>query len=227
MKTRYWFREVLRESGCESAEQLTQACKVAGGLIDLYKIRWERYVDGGQVVQPKTLREVENHFPNTSIFYHVGPHMGLPLWKILEGDIDICKKHINEVLFVNFNIDIRNIIWEQKAVSLLKLFLPTNYWEQLGKPLLANENLVAMAFEDQDNPTAEHVNFSGSSISAVFAMYHIGKLTESDKIQLIVDYLLEGLKQKAIVSEFDDFLGNEVLAYVDKHMPIMKKPYLD
>ncbi len=117
LRTRCWFRQVFKRSGCDSPDKVQEAFSQAIALdrferiskeFHAIDIRWREYLCGDTRPSPKILDAIHNVFRVSRDFYEDGPS-GLLLWKAL-AIIDPQKLNT----LVNYSADVDGLIADMR-----------------------------------------------------------------------------------------------------------------
>lgn len=154
LRSKFWCHQVVTRLGFKSAAELTNAAKTDPKLGALVGVAFVKY-ENGQSLIAKTLQAVDEVIEGASDWYHLGPDLfepftqydkeqipsykqdelptqkRIPLWPILEGNREVCRKWVNHVARTRFpdvftEDQIKRRGWETKAFKLLELITLTS-----------------------------------------------------------------------------------------------------
>lgn len=216
MRVAYWFNNLQAQSGL-SADEMREAPH----LVDLSTIDFGLYAEQRRKPSTVTLKLIEKEYPGTSTFYEVGPDE-IPLWAVLEGNVDACMAVIDEELRrAGENLEQR-VFFKEKATRLWLSMLPSHlhYWKSLGELLtMPGFNVIASTYAESQGIDTAQSRASGkvylqTQITAVIALWKLCPRFPESEADALCRYMLEGVLEAAVRDEFPVDIGAPLTRYL-------------
>lgn len=183
--------------------------------LDLYK---RHYENGSGRPSLKTLTDLDEVFPGTSVIFQVG-FLGLPIWELLDGNQSACQQYLADVLpsFSQGTPDqwtqhILNLVLVEGAQQSIQPFVDANNYYGFNA-------WVGSALDRSIRP------FDLKSASLSMALIAIYKIFDSAKLlpTKSIVWAISAFRRKGIYNDFfgpvvDDFINTEYL----KGLPVFK-----
>lgn len=127
-----WVAYLLERGGYKSLAQLHESLNLVGSVQ-----LWSAYKAGKANPQEATVKLADKAIPGSASLFLNGPE-GLPLWSVLDGDIEACQRVVSSVLdgFVEperwMSVARRPVASmgdSDKLKALLEIVLPQSLWQ--------------------------------------------------------------------------------------------------
>lgn len=164
-----WVAYLLETGGYKSLAQLHEALEVVGSVQ-----LWSAYKAGKASPQESTVKLVDRSLPGSATLFFNGP-LGLPLWSVLDGDIEACQRVVSSLLDAFLEPKpwmsvarrpVSSMGDSDKLKAILEIVLPQSLWQpNTPDSMRFNPNAphklelvgwlsLAELFERTDNPLA-------------------------------------------------------------------------
>lgn len=192
-----WVAYLLETGGYKSLAQLHEALEVVGSVQ-----LWSAYKAGKASPQESTVKLVDRSLPGSATLFFNGP-LGLPLWSVLDGDIQACQRVVSDLLYSYLEPEpwmsvarrpVPSMSDSDKLKALLEIVLPRSLWQPPDRGRLEfnpnaphNIELVGWLslvelFERAENPlavqySADKLKTGQENIIKSFVYPFVSKLT--------------------------------------------------